>query len=75
MLANINFIGELFKIGDMLTANIMHYCITTLLDQGSSGKADDEKIELLCKLMMSVGEKLDTKVLLPMACPSCIAVV
>jgi hypothetical protein len=30
MLANINFIGELYKIGDMLTPNIMHFCITTV---------------------------------------------
>jgi hypothetical protein len=29
MFANINFIGELYKIG-MLTPNIMHFCITTV---------------------------------------------
>ena len=67
MLSNINFIGELFK-GNMLTASIMHYCITTLLDQGNIDNPDEEKIELLCKLMMSVGEKLDTKVCGKRAC-------
>jgi hypothetical protein len=59
MLANINFIGELFKV-NMLTPNIMHYCITTLLDEKNA--PDEEKIELLCKLLQSIGEKLDTPV-------------
>ena len=59
MLANINFIGELFKV-QMLTSNIMHYCITTLLDE--KNEPDEEKIELLCKLLQSIGEKLDTPV-------------
>ena len=53
MLANINFIGELFKV-QMLTSNIMHYCITTLLDE--KNEPDEEKIELLCKLLQSIGE-------------------
>ncbi len=57
-LANINFIGELFKVG-MLSSMVMHYCITTLLDKKSLAAPDEEKIELLCKLLMSVGDRLD----------------
>ncbi len=59
MLANISFIGELFKV-QMLTSNIMHYCITTLFDE--KNEPDEEKVELLCKLFQSIGEKLDTPV-------------
>ena len=61
MLSNISFIGELFK-GGLLTPPIMHFCITTLLDASNITKPDDEKIQLLCKLLMSIGAKLDSKV-------------
>jgi hypothetical protein len=58
MLANINFIGELFKVG-IISSMIMHYCITTLLDKKNIAAPDEEKIELLCKLLMSIGDRLD----------------
>ncbi len=57
-LAITNFIGELFKVG-MLTSMIMHYCITTLLDERNIAAPDEEKIGLLCKLLMSIGDRLD----------------
>ena len=40
----------------------MHFCVTTLLDPTNIDNPDEEKIELLCKLLMSIGEKLDVKV-------------
>lgn len=51
----VRFIGELYKI-DMLTTNIMISCITVLLDNHS-----EEKLECLCKLLTTIGEKIETK--------------
>ncbi|XP_051166301.1 eukaryotic translation initiation factor 4 gamma 3-like isoform X2 [Leptopilina boulardi] len=52
---NIRFIGELFKQG-MLTKNIMHFCINHLLQF-----RDEENLECLCKLLTTIGKKLESK--------------
>lgn len=51
--STVQFIGELFLF-DMLTTSIMERCIKALLD----GRTD-EKLECLCKLLTTVGEKLE----------------
>ncbi|KAJ3301203.1 hypothetical protein HDU76_005808, partial [Blyttiomyces sp. JEL0837] len=56
VLGNISFIGELFKLS-MITEKIMHSCIKQLL--ASVTDPEEEEVESLCKLMTSVGEKLD----------------
>ena len=56
VLANINFIGELFKEG-MLTEKIMHECIGKLLNPKAP---DSEETESLCRLLTTIGLKLDT---------------
>jgi len=67
MLANIRFVGELFR-QDMLTTPIMNSCIEHLLGVSSAAAAAadgedvvplDEDIEALCKLLETVGKKLD----------------
>jgi translation initiation factor 4G len=67
-LGNIKFIGELFKLG-MLTEKIMHSCITSLLmdgvkayiknDNEENREGAEEELESLCKLLATVGQKLD----------------
>eukprot|EP00727_Mastigamoeba_balamuthi_P009222 m51a1_g4922 hypothetical protein (2450) ;mRNA; f:235337-245534 len=57
-IGNITFIGELFKEA-MLTARIMHECIRKLL--GDVKDPSHEDMEALCKLLTSIGKKLDTK--------------
>ena len=53
----IRFIGELFKL-QMLTERIVHKCIKKLL--GNVEHPEEEKIESLCKLLITVGGLLDT---------------
>ena len=53
----IRFIGELFKV-KMLTERIMHECIKKLF--GNVENPEDEEIESLCKLLITVGSLLDT---------------
>ncbi|KAH9006257.1 armadillo-type protein [Lactarius hatsudake] len=53
----IRFIGELFKL-QMLTERIMHECIKKLL--GNVENPEEEEIESLCKLLITVGSLLDT---------------
>ena len=55
MLANIRFIGELYKLG-MLKQKVIHSCIRTLL-----GRSRDEAIECLCRLLTAVGGQLEAK--------------
>ncbi|KAI0050434.1 hypothetical protein FA95DRAFT_1603620 [Auriscalpium vulgare] len=52
----IRFIGELFKL-QMLTERIMHECIKKLL--GNVENPEEEEIESLCKLLITVGFLLD----------------
>jgi translation initiation factor 4G len=51
------FIGELF-IQKMLAAKIMHECIIKLL--GDVENPDEEDIECLCKLLATIGARLDS---------------
>lgn len=55
LVSTVRFIGELYKL-DMLTTKIMNWCITTLIDSGT-----DEKLECVCKLLTTIGEKLERK--------------
>ncbi|KAG0146045.1 hypothetical protein CROQUDRAFT_133344 [Cronartium quercuum f. sp. fusiforme G11] len=52
----VRFIGELFKL-NMLTERIMHECIKKLLSNIEN--PEEEDIESLCRLMMTVGKMLD----------------
>ncbi len=52
----VRFIGELYKIG-MLTSKIMIGCIKTLIDKDS-----EDKLECSCKLLTTVGAKLEESV-------------
>lgn len=49
----VKFIGELFKI-DMLTSKIMRACIEMLLQE-----VTEEKIERVCKLLTTIGQKME----------------
>lgn len=51
----VKFIGELYKI-DMLTTKIMSWCVNTLLC-----KKSEDKLECLCKLLTTVGQKMEQK--------------
>lgn len=52
----VRFIGELYKIG-MLTSKIMIGCIRSLIDKDS-----EDKLECSCKLLTTIGEKLEKSV-------------
>ncbi|XP_040578208.1 eukaryotic translation initiation factor 4 gamma 1 isoform X2 [Lepeophtheirus salmonis] len=54
-LGNIRFIGEIFKRG-LLTIQIMHGCINELLTSH-----DDESLESLCRLLTTVGKKVENE--------------
>ncbi|KAI8847491.1 armadillo-type protein, partial [Chytridium lagenaria] len=56
VLGNISFIGELFKL-QMITEKIMHNCVQQLLSKVVD--PEEEETECLCKLLKSVGERLD----------------
>jgi hypothetical protein len=60
MLGNVKFIGELGRL-DLLSEAILHKCIKTLLDKPRDKKYSDmsENLECLCKMMPSIGKKLD----------------
>eukprot|EP00918_Siedleckia_nematoides_P107240 GHVU01233822.1.p1 GENE.GHVU01233822.1~~GHVU01233822.1.p1 ORF type:complete len:753 (+),score=145.13 GHVU01233822.1:752-3010(+) len=61
MLGNIKFIGELGKMG-MLHEGILHRCIKQLLEKKRHVAINDmgEDLECLCKIMQTVGRRLDT---------------
>ncbi|XP_015438876.1 PREDICTED: eukaryotic translation initiation factor 4 gamma 3-like isoform X3 [Dufourea novaeangliae] len=54
-LGNMRFIGELYK-QDMIPTKIMHTCIQQLLHQN-----DEDSLEGLCKLLATIGNKLELK--------------
>jgi hypothetical protein len=55
MLGNIRFIGELFKAG-LLKEDIIFQCLDLLMLDGDSWRVMDERsIEILCKLLTTVG--------------------
>ena len=49
------FIGELYKLR-MLTETIMHDCLFKLLRS-----CDEDSLECLCQLLMTIGQDLDNK--------------
>lgn len=51
----VRFIGELYRQG-MLITNIMEWCITALISIRT-----EEKLECLCKLLTTVGKKMEQK--------------
>merc|ERR1740130_160620 len=53
---NIKFVGELYKI-ELLTEKIMHQCIRELL--GDIKNPAHHNVEALCKLLTTIGHKLD----------------
>nr|XP_043626841.1 eukaryotic translation initiation factor 4G-like [Erigeron canadensis] len=55
---NIRLIGELYK-KRLLTERIMHECIKKLLGNNQTPDPDEENIEVLCKLMSTIGEMID----------------
>ncbi|KAF7350934.1 hypothetical protein MSAN_01655500 [Mycena sanguinolenta] len=57
-LGTIKFIGELFKLR-MLTERIMHECVKKLVG-GDTENPQNEEIESLCMLLVTVGPLLDT---------------
>lgn len=57
-LGNMQFIGHLFKEG-MLTEKIIHQCIIELLREEVKPKPED--IECLCKLVATVGRRLQQR--------------
>jgi hypothetical protein len=57
MMGNIRFIGELFKKG-IIRNHIMHECLDELL---FAKDIDEQELELVCKLLRTVGEKIDTE--------------
>lgn len=65
LVSTVRFIGELYKL-DMLTTNIMNVCINVLIHeviavQSSNSNQANEKLECLCKLLTTVGGKLEHK--------------
>lgn len=58
MMGNIRFIGELCK-RKMIRTQTMHQCIQNLLIVEDGKKVDGGNVELVCKLLTSVGQKLE----------------
>ena len=58
MMGNIRFIGELCK-RKMIRTNTMHHCISALLVVEDGQKVDGGNVELVCKLLTSIGQKLE----------------
>ena len=56
ILGHIRFIGELYK-QNMLSSRIMHSCIIRLF--GDTDHVDEENLECLCKLLTTIGSKLE----------------
>ena len=56
VLGNIRFVGELFMKG-LIGERIMHSCVLQLLSNVSD--PEEEDIESLCKLMTTIGAKID----------------
>jgi len=63
MLGNIRFVGELYK-QQLLSTKVMNDCIRDLLGSPEAGwkeMKDEQDIELLCKLLTTVGQTFEEK--------------
>lgn len=62
MIGNIRFVGELYK-KKLLNTETMHDCILELLGRPPAWKQsyDEQELELLCDLLETIGETLETK--------------
>eukprot|EP00166_Cyanidium_caldarium_P003476 ctg_3368.g477 len=62
MLGNMVFIGHLYR-NKLLSDKVIHSsCFATLLELSDRPRPDEDAIECMCKLMTTVGEKLDASV-------------
>eukprot|EP00871_Galdieria_phlegrea_P005738 jgi/Galph1/651/GphlegSOOS_G5380.1 len=61
MIGNIKFIGELFKKDMILERIIRDECIPRLASISLVPNPDEDDVESLCKLLTSVGAKLDSR--------------
>jgi len=68
-LGNIEFVGELYKLG-MLDSKIMHRCVIDLLKVGDTASDSqesnhmivvEERVSCLCKLLTTVGQRLEAE--------------
>lgn len=57
------FIGELYML-TMLTGNIMASCLLQLFTRGT----DEESLECVCKLLTTVGKKLEMETTVRVRC-------
>lgn len=63
ILGTIRFIGEIYKKG-LVKSNIMFSCFSYLIGDEESGwkkDCDEQNIEMLCKLLRTVGQQLESK--------------
>lgn len=60
MIGTILFIGELYR-QKMLNTGTMHDCIAQLLGPADKKEYDVQDLELLCKLMTTLGQELESK--------------
>ncbi|MFN9942077.1 MAG: hypothetical protein ACK56I_21650, partial [bacterium] len=60
ILSLFSFIGELYNI-QMLTGNIMKFCLDKLLEGSSDGVIEEEKLEVFCQLLNKIGKQLETE--------------
>ncbi|XP_031625532.1 eukaryotic translation initiation factor 4 gamma 3-like [Contarinia nasturtii] len=64
LVSTVRFIGELYKL-DMLTTNIMNVCIHALIREAAPNQSNtsqaNEKLECVCKLLTTVGGKLEQR--------------
>lgn len=56
MLANMIFVGQLYRFGILIEA-VMHTCIRQLLEETENPRPED--VECLCKLLTTVGRPMD----------------
>ena len=58
-LGNIKFVGELYLVGLLSEKIIIDECLGKLIKKGLENN-EEEDLEALCKLMVSVGQRLDS---------------
>jgi hypothetical protein len=60
ILSLFSFIGELYNI-QMLTGQIMRFCLDKLLDGSTATTIEEEKLEVFCQLLNKIGKQLETE--------------